>query len=236
VAGREVELTLTRVTVNGVGRLVDTALETPGKLLCIVGPNEAGKSTLLAALADLESSRAIPRSLWPRGKEVDESDTALVARFRLEASDFAAVSNLPTRDRPQWLEVGKRYSGENWASIIPGLRRDPTVRTNAARRLTRFLKTQSGTNLPRSTDGDAVGNMADAVASLLNGDSEPTEDQLQVVDELADLLSEKGMPATSQAAADAVAAWSVEVRRPHPSERQGHGFTRAGLDSLSFTR
>ncbi len=46
--------------VTGYGRLIDTKVNLDSKVIAIVGPNEAGKTSLLEALAFIDSKEALP--------------------------------------------------------------------------------------------------------------------------------------------------------------------------------
>ena len=78
------------VSVEGWRRFADRqTLQLNGKLIALVGPNEAGKSSLLAALQSLDEVRAIIPSDVARGKSL--SDLFLRGYYHLDDEDLAAA-------------------------------------------------------------------------------------------------------------------------------------------------
>jgi predicted ATP-dependent endonuclease of OLD family len=57
---------LVSARIKGYGRLVDTKINLDSKVIAVVGPNEAGKTTLLKALAQIDLSEAVPSPLRSR--------------------------------------------------------------------------------------------------------------------------------------------------------------------------
>lgn len=59
---------LTRIEFNGYKRLAQTSCNVDGKLIAFVGPNEAGKSSVLEALAwlDTDDDKALPDNVLTR--------------------------------------------------------------------------------------------------------------------------------------------------------------------------
>lgn len=60
---------LTRIEFNGYKRLAQTSCNVDGKLIAFVGPNEAGKSSVLEALAWLDTSGRTPLPDTARTRE-----------------------------------------------------------------------------------------------------------------------------------------------------------------------
>src|SRR5436305_3918777 len=92
-----------------------TRLRLDAPLICLIGANEVGKSTLLDALElvqqapdeETEALPAVPASDWTRGEDLP-SDRAIVRlRYRLDADDEQLLSELETANRldgVHWLE------------------------------------------------------------------------------------------------------------------------------------
>ena len=55
-----VRLRLISVQVSGYRRLAEAKVNLASKIIAVVGPNEAGKTSLLEVLARLDSSEAVP--------------------------------------------------------------------------------------------------------------------------------------------------------------------------------
>lgn len=96
----------TRVEFNGYKRLIDASCSLDDRLIAFVGPNEAGKSTVLQGMAwlDLPASDPLPDGVASRGQPVgsrQDDDTIVLTKFRLEPEDWKALEHLSykrTRD------------------------------------------------------------------------------------------------------------------------------------------
>jgi len=102
------------VSLQAFRRFSDkTTLRTNGKLLALVGPNEAGKSSILAALESLNDEQPLAAEDVARGKT--QGDVEIVASFLLDADELTAA-RLPT---PTWLQVHKSFDGDLAYSFRP---------------------------------------------------------------------------------------------------------------------
>jgi hypothetical protein len=96
------------------------------KLVCLIGANEAGKSTILYALELAESSDDIPASDRTRREQVPDDQRLVELRFRLDDADKAALSTIP-RDANgpqdiQWFSVVRKANGARGSYTEPKLR------------------------------------------------------------------------------------------------------------------
>lgn len=99
---------LQSVYINGFRRFSDeSTLRTHGKLVAILGPNEAGKTSLLTAIQTIFSDEEIPASDIARGKSFPNGHIILSARFRLDQDDLESAK----LNRPTWYVLGKKISG-----------------------------------------------------------------------------------------------------------------------------
>ncbi|MBB4859242.1 ABC-type lipoprotein export system ATPase subunit [Novosphingobium chloroacetimidivorans] len=102
------------VSLRGFRRFRDVAtLRTNGKLVALVGPNEAGKSTILAALKRLDDGNPFTAADVARGASPDEVE--LIASFLLDEGEIEAAG-LPA---PSWFRVHKKSDGELRYSVEP---------------------------------------------------------------------------------------------------------------------
>ncbi len=213
---------LGRVRISGYRKLLDTHFTTLGKLLAIVGPNEAGKSSLLDALASLGTNKPIPHSDRPRGYPVTDSEIAIEVWFRLEPEDMAAVEDLSSPVRPIWYKVVKRFGGDLDDALEPPMERDYTSRRKAEQALNRFAQTRAARELDRTEDEEGEkppGALLDALLELVQGEDELSSGEWEelantAVTELTQSLT-SGLGAR---ALRATAAWLVEASEKHPNE------------------
>lgn len=105
---------LCSVTVSCFRRFRErSSLQTHGKLVALLGPNEAGKSSLLRAISMLDNDLAPPTSDFTRG--ADKSTFSIEGRFFLSPEDLADAG----LDGPHWLHVKKAGSGSRSLTIEP---------------------------------------------------------------------------------------------------------------------
>ncbi|MEJ2814975.1 AAA family ATPase [Caulobacter sp. CCG-8] len=105
---------LLSVTVTGFKRFrAKTNLQTNGKLLAILGPNEAGKSSFLEAIAHLGHDREFEAREVSRG--VEPSACVIIGRFFLDADDLE-IAGL---DGPRWMILTKKKNGRRSFGFEP---------------------------------------------------------------------------------------------------------------------
>jgi ABC-type transport system involved in cytochrome c biogenesis ATPase subunit len=99
--------------VVGVGRLLDTTIKLDQKLVAIVGPNEAGKTTLLKALAYVDAAHALTPAQRSRASmNVADSTPVVSLRYRLNDNDRAALKELELHEAPTEFWVSRRADGD----------------------------------------------------------------------------------------------------------------------------
>jgi ABC-type transport system involved in cytochrome c biogenesis ATPase subunit len=128
------------IRVRGYKRFgAESRLDTRGPVVAVVGPNEAGKTSLLEAIEHVSSAAAFGAHEFTDRLPV-EADTWLVAAdFSLDDDDRAALGQLVPADMDltytRW-----RYAGGNAKySVSPRMRRDMAHRTSAAAALRQAL-------------------------------------------------------------------------------------------------
>jgi hypothetical protein len=110
----------------GYGRFVKAKVNVDSRLVAVLGPNEAGKSSLLRALGELNHEGGIPPSALWRGDPVGPgSKLVLQALFLLDESDIEALEHLPGGRLSRWLVVSKWSTGRIDGEVLPPLERDP---------------------------------------------------------------------------------------------------------------
>lgn len=96
--------------------MVNTKINLDKKLIAIVGPNEAGKTTLLTALESATSRRDLPLTLRSRGAEVEDGDRVVKVTYTLEDADKAAIAEFDISTVPSHLSVHRR-AGERQSYV-----------------------------------------------------------------------------------------------------------------------
>ncbi|MFK0242070.1 AAA family ATPase [Microbacterium sp. NPDC090281] len=110
---------LLRAHIQGVGRLVDSTIKLDQKLIAVVGPNEAGKSTLLKALEMVSGEFELPLEARSRAVEVADDDDVVTATFKLERSDLALLDDLNLAASPKTLTLSRTSVGQARLGVVP---------------------------------------------------------------------------------------------------------------------
>jgi AAA domain, putative AbiEii toxin, Type IV TA system/AAA domain len=212
----------------------ETHVHLDGRLLAISGPNEAGKSSLLDALAHLSHDRPISVRELTRRTYIPADQVILRARFLLDTDDIAAISDLNGGSDARWLIVEKLQHGGFRTGVEPRLRRDlkPRERAVAALRklepaLSRAEAKAASTTAEETEEGDHPEPLSAAeVASLagaLDVDSQNLSSDAQVL--LAEVAKRLGAESddygvVGKRALDAVEPLVVyEEEHPHDVAR-----------------
>lgn len=118
-------------------------LRLDGRLVCLVGANEVGKSTLLDALElgypaageDADAPAPISPLDLTRGEDVPDERSVVRLRYRLNREELVLLSALPTGPQltaVRWLEVEKRADGGTEINPVPVPVRDKGPRYELA--------------------------------------------------------------------------------------------------------
>jgi predicted ATP-dependent endonuclease of OLD family len=161
-----------------------TSVKLHGDLVAFVGPNEAGKSSLLRAIAHLHNNDAFEQNERPRRKG---SSPKLTWHFQLDEDDKEALRGVFDTSHLERLVITKTSNEAKIWGFEPRLpSRDRSGRIDLSERLT----TYRGHPLLRATseapDSGFNFERYDSVLEILNSaTSDYTDDEIRVLDELA---------------------------------------------------
>lgn len=130
---------LISLTLAGYGRFERAKADLDGPVIALVGPNEAGKTTLLKAIESLEDDEAIRPQLFTRGLEPPRAarDRLVTARYLLDEQERRALADMTGLGQPRWLVVEKRRNGVRSYALDPDIVRDREPRQHLLERIGR---------------------------------------------------------------------------------------------------
>lgn len=189
---------LISITINGYKRFgTSSVLQVNGPLVAIVGPNEAGKTSLLSAIEHLSTTKHFIRTEYAGRRVPDRNPAIVIADFLVEAADRTALEGLLDEGATFTLRAlkGPRNDVPNWV-LRPELFRDRTLRdayveelraADADERLVHRLAVGDGSDDELVTSGlhDLAAELAD---SLAQADEDLTSSQKQELEVFATAL------------------------------------------------
>lgn len=215
-----------RIELDGYKRLSATHCNTDTRLLAFVGPNEAGKSSLLDALVWLTAPSDMP--LLPRdqtrGRELPETHVAVMAMYELDENDKAAVAHLAVAEPITGYLAVRRVNGQHGSDARPIPERDPAP----------FLALRVGLERARKKFAgqlDAATGALDA-EGLAEGETSDLPDPARWFTIVLESIEHTNMAEwtnAQDAAAESLAAWLEDVA---PTSRSGRSRDQDLADAI----
>jgi predicted ATP-dependent endonuclease of OLD family len=201
---------LIKVGCSGYKRFRDRAeMDVDEKLIAIVGPNEAGKSSFLEALAHLEDDAGFSPSLRTRGAS---TSAAVWARFVLDDDDKAALAGVPEAHELRQFIVTKSSSVSY--DLVPDVSRDPVPRQVALKLLDRALAHRW---LKERGDDDELVTLARQAREVLAAEQEDLEDmQIDVLDGFVAAIKGAPLPSSLSRLSNAMATARANESKENP--------------------
>ena len=156
---------LAKAEFSGFGRLAEAQINLDHKVVAIVGPNEAGKTTLLRALAYIDNGESLTVAQRSRGVQGDVLDDHVVVRvqYRLSEEDKAALAEFDLDVLPTQLWLSRTAGeGETGRAAVPVPRKNRATLAVALTALTVALTDSVSGDLDvAEIDGDHEEDGAD---------------------------------------------------------------------------
>lgn len=209
--------------IDGYKSLRDAATYVNGRMVAFVGPNEAGKSSVLEALALLTNEEPLASHLRSRsGESVTDDHTVVSAEFVLDDSDRALLEGLELAGTPHRLVLLRSAGGG-----APEMRFEPkplrdSSKLQAARNALEQIESRLAALMSDLEEGStdhaqtslAFGEVSSAIASF--DDSPPSYREIDWT-ALADALNDVAEEVLESRHEDALAEFSAQLQRPSPA-------------------
>jgi energy-coupling factor transporter ATP-binding protein EcfA2 len=186
---------LVALTIRGFKRFGnEVTLAVDGEVTALIGPNEAGKTSVLQALAHMNHSEPFAGSERTRGSSEDDASYIRLS-FLLEPEDMASLVGIEGAEKVKWYIVTKRADGNIASTLDPPVKRDVSGRGRIAKDLRRAA-THAALQ-PLALDPDSEFDQGDllALADTLDDaqGEEPPDGLVPQLNSIATLL-ESDMP------------------------------------------
>jgi HEAT repeat protein len=183
---------LITVTLHGYKRFAEpSSMNVDGKLIAVVGPNEAGKSSFLNALYRLNdgdpfvTSGGSPETT--RNVSIPDSQNIIEAKYLLDDADREAIKDIPGGEKARWFTLKKRKDGGFWRRTDPLPQRSLQPRKKAVKALVHTVSRQGFLDLAAEQESDLKGQMETLISTL---DAEANTISSRSVQEIRDLATE----------------------------------------------
>ncbi|MGX6447874.1 AAA family ATPase [Patulibacter sp. S7RM1-6] len=171
------------------------------RVVCLIGANEAGKSSLLQAMHDSQLNSAVPSAVRSRLERIDDKHIISRLRFRLGPDDIRAVEEFygPRDEPPQWFDISRDASG----SLTQHVDHEPTRDTSHRERANALLESENLIDrlvaAPVDGDGEITGDAAwelnspETCRQILSSTAQTLpQDDLNFLEDLAEAASNIG--------------------------------------------
>jgi len=136
---------LTKVEIKGYKRFLNATARIDNKLIAIVGPNEAGKTSFLKALISLEHNEPYESFHLTKKLELKEDAVIIRAIYYIEDSEREKLQEFNGIGHPRFYTLYKLKNGERFHSLIETqesdkIKRNKSQRENTIRLITKIIE------------------------------------------------------------------------------------------------
>ncbi|WP_433955363.1 AAA family ATPase [Janibacter indicus] len=226
---------LTKVELNGYKRMLATSCNLDADVIALVGPNEAGKTTVLEALEWLSSGERLDQRKVNRTVGPGLSGPVVTAVFALETADRDLLTDVETDDHPTSVLYSRYQDGHDEVHFAPSL----TRRSHLAVSIFQMLSEPS---IAERIEAHTASQALPRVIDLAKSGREWEDGDQRLVDTLVNWLelpitggaddegnssasgaepTELPPPESDLEAAELLKDWQQQMSKPHPEAKAG---------------
>lgn len=214
---------MTKIEFHGYKRLLDTSCNVDANLIAFVGPNEAGKTTVLEALEWLSVGGPLDQRKVNRTLDPDLAGPVVTAVFAIEHVDRDSFAGVETDVTPHTVRFSRYQDGSLETNFDPPIKRPLAIRDSVLDRVSRqeLAERVQGTSVQDALDivtdlaevgGEWDGHDRRAIDSLIGWLEMPvTEAGIEGA-----VLTEQQAPQSDIDAARLLKDWREQMSEPHP--------------------
>ncbi|MDE2772685.1 MAG: AAA family ATPase [Gemmatimonadota bacterium] len=194
------------------------------KLVALVGPNEAGKTSILQSIEHLTHDNIFERGELTR--DYEPPGAVLVWAFYLDDEDRNLILDLPDGKSVKWLLVSKYAHTGRKFELRPAVKRNLRPRIKAIRQMSRVVHNPKLAVLEHDDSQYILASLRELIADLENTEAgqtltTPTLTSISEMSELAATLRDNlpfKVPAYIAGLPEALTKLVEIEREPHPSQ------------------
>jgi predicted ATP-dependent endonuclease of OLD family len=243
---------LVKAEIHGFGRLASGKVNLDNKVIAVVGPNEAGKTTLLRALAYISNGLTLAPSERSRGMDVADDTTVVRVYFLLDDADRAQTVEFDLEEAPDSISFSRKAADSTvrctvspaprkaiapLASALNALKRSATKKAIAELVYTALEPAEDGTVEPIDEAYESLLGRAEATFESIRTDGDVDGPVAAIERHAGDLravhsdIERYGLVGPLSTAIAGVLAW---IDRPDPTSAVGDLLTSMAPKILMF--
>lgn len=181
-----------KIEFHGYKRLWDTKCNVDGRMIAFLGPNEAGKSSILQALSWASTGDPLDPKLSTRGREAEPGVAIVRVHYRLEESDYIHLQDIAMEGKINTFVVEKHSQGDIRVGAYPSPQRESTAFNEAIRALENLINHYPGEFESENSDlsEEEIRNLLKFGVKVLQNRNSWSEEWDEEYNQLLDWLNE----------------------------------------------